>query len=242
MNITDKIKTRIDQITTGDVFGYAALGIAPDEVLAASKALSRLTADGVIRRAKKGLYYKPKQSAFGELKPREDVLLSQYLYDDNKQVAYITGTKLYNRLGLTTQVPNSVRVACAERQVKGRAGNLIVKPAKSYVKVTAGNVRYLELLDVIKDLNTIPDLNKKDGIAYLKTTIGLFDNNEVKKLVSFGIFYPPKVKALLGALLEDGKATPESYKALKNAINPMSQYEYSVNANILPNANAWNIV
>jgi hypothetical protein len=88
-------------------------------------------------------------------------LLGLYLFDNNKQTAYVTGTRLYNRLGLTTQVPNIIRVASLDRQIKGKAGNLVVRPAKSYVKVTSERVRYLEILDVMKDFNIIPDLQKK---------------------------------------------------------------------------------
>jgi hypothetical protein len=51
-------------------------------------------------------------------------------------------------------------------------------------------------------LNTIPDLQKSDGLVYLKKTIYNFDTTEIKKLVTYGVAYPPKVRALLGALLE----------------------------------------
>jgi len=243
MTVAQKIKQKIDRIDKGTLFGYNTLGITPDEVLAASKAISRLTAEGIIRRAKKGIYYKPKQSAFGEVKPREEVLLSRYLFDDNRQIGYITGIRLYNRLGLTTQVPNSVHVASAEKQVKGKVGNLLIKPAKSYVKVTQGNIRFLEFLDVIKDLNQIPDLTKKDGFDYLKSEIIRFNNNkEIKKLVSYGLEYPPKVKSLLGALLEYSNIDSADYRSLKNAINPMSQYQYGISPKLLPNANNWNLI
>ena len=101
MKVTDKILAKINRIDAGDVFGYDTLGITSDEILAASKALGRLVDKGVIKRARKGYYYKPKISVFGELKPREEVLLSIYLFEKKKQVAYVTGTRLYNRLGLT---------------------------------------------------------------------------------------------------------------------------------------------
>ena len=178
MKVTDKIVAKIKRIDTGDVFGYDTLGLTSDEIIAGSKALSRLVDKGVIKRARKGYYYKPKVSVFGEQKPREDVLLSLYLFEKNKQVAYITGTRLYNRLGLTTQVPSSIRVASSDKQIKGKVGNVVIKPAKSYVKVTADTIKYLELLDVIKDLNTIPDLQKSDGLVYLKKVIYNFDKLE----------------------------------------------------------------
>jgi len=241
MKVTDKILAKINRIDTGDVFGYDVLGITPDEVLAASKALSRLVDKGVIKRARKGYYYKPKVSVFGEQKPREDVLLSLYLFEKNKQVAYVTGTRLYNRLGLTTQVPNSVRIASLDRQVKGKVGNTIVKPAKSYVKVTADNIKYLEILDVIKDLNTIPDLEKTDGIVYLKNVLRGFDATEIKKLVTYGASYPPKVRALLGALLEELKINFSTYNVLKRSMNPSSSFDYGINSQLLSTVTSWNI-
>lgn len=241
MKVTDKILAKINRIDTGDVFGYDTLGINSDEVLAASKALSRLVDKGVIKRARKGYYYKPKVSVFGEQKPREDALLSLYLFDKNKQVAYITGTRLYNRLGLTTQVPNSIRIASLDKQVKGKVGNTIVKPAKSYVKVTADNIKYLEILDVIKDLNTIPDLEKSDGIVYLKKVLYDFDNLEIKKLVTYGAAYPPKVRALLGALLEALKINFSTYDVLKKSMNPSSSFEYGINSQLLSTVTSWNI-
>lgn len=241
MKVTDKILAKINRIDTGDVFGYDVLGINSDEVLAASKALSRLVDKGVIKRARKGYYYKPKVSVFGEQKPREDVLLSLYLFEKNKQVAYVTGTRLYNRLGLTTQVPNSVRIASLDRQVKGRVGNTIVKPAKSYVKVTADNIKYLEILDVIKDLNTIPDLEKTDGIVYLKNVLRSFDATEIKKLVTYGASYPPKVRALLGALLEELKINFSTYNVLKRSMNPSSSFDYGINSQLLSTVTSWNI-
>jgi predicted transcriptional regulator of viral defense system len=242
MKVTDKIAAKINRIDTGDVFGYDTLGLNSNEIIAGAKALSRLVDKGVIKRARKGFYYKPKITVFGEQKPREDVLLSLYLFEKNKQVAYITGTKLYNKLGLTTQVPSSIRVASLDKQVRGKAGNIVIKPAKSYVKVTADTVKYLELLDVIKDLNTIPDLQKNDGLVYLKKVIYNFETTEIKKLITYGVAYPPKVRALLGALLEAMNVDTTKLSLLKKSINPSSSYEYGITPKMLSTVISWNIV
>lgn len=242
MKVADKITDKINRIDTGVVFGYDTLGLTSDEVVAGAKALSRLVSKGLIKRAKKGCFYKPKVSAFGEQKPREDVLLSLYLFKNNNQVAYVTGLRLYNKLGLTTQIPSSIRVASLEKQVKGKVGNVQIKPAKSYVKVTSALVKYLELLDVIKDLNTIPDLQKSDGLVYVKNAISNFDNAEIKKLISCGIAYPPKVRALLGALLESMNIDTVNLSLLKKSINPSSSYSYGITPKMLATVNSWNIV
>ena len=44
MKVTDKIVAKINRIDTGDVFGYDTLGLTSDEIIAGSKALSRLVA------------------------------------------------------------------------------------------------------------------------------------------------------------------------------------------------------
>lgn len=242
MKVTDKILAKINRIDTGYLFGYDRLEINSDEIIAASKALSRLVEKGIIKRARKGYYYKPKVTVFGELRPREEVLLSIYLFEKKKQVAYVTGAQLYNRLGLTTQVPNAIRVASFEKQIKGKVGNTIIKPAKSYVMVTSDNIKYLEILDVIKDFNKIPDLNKSNGIVYLKKVLYDFDELELTQLVTYGMAYPPKVRALLGALLEALKIDFSIYDVLKKSINALSSYRYGINSQLLSTTTSWNII
>ena len=240
MNITTSIKTKVARIDTGEVFTYDTLSIAQSEFSAAAKALSRLVANGVIKRYKNGMYYKPKQTVFGELKPREDVLLKNYLFENDKQIAYITGVRLYNQLGLTTQVPNVVRLASKDKEIKTKIGNLIIKPAKSYVTITKKNVPLLQLLDVIKDFNNIPDMDKKKGVSFLKEKIENLSDEDKEKLINFAKAYPPKVRALLGAILE-ALSLGDLSESLKETINYLSSYKFGISEKTLPTISNWNI-
>ena len=240
MNITTSIKTKVARIDTGEVFTYDTLSIPQSEFSAAAKALSRLVANGVIKRYKNGMYYKPKQTVFGELKPREDVLLKNYLFENDKQIAYITGVRLYNQLGLTTQVPNVVRLASKDKEIKTKIGNLIIKPAKSYVTITKKNVPLLQLLDVIKDFNNIPDMDKKKGVSFLKEKIENLTDEDKEKLINFAKAYPPKVRALLGAILE-ALSLDDLSESLKETINYLSSYTFGISEKTLPTASSWNI-
>ncbi len=240
MNITTSIKTKVARIDTGEVFTYDTLSIPQSEFSAAAKALSRLVANGVIKRYKNGMYYKPKQTVFGELKPREDVLLKNYLFENDKQIAYITGVRLYNQLGLTTQVPNVVRLASKDKEIKTKIGNLIIKPAKSYVTITKKNVPLLQLLDVIKDFNNIPDMDKKKGVSFLKEKIENLTDEDKEKLINFAKAYPPKVRALLGAILE-ALSLDDLSESLKETINYLSSYKFGISEKTLPTASSWNI-
>ena len=60
MKVTDKIKTKIDRIDAGEVFGYDMLGITSNEVIAASKALSRLVEKVISNEQKKVFITDPK--------------------------------------------------------------------------------------------------------------------------------------------------------------------------------------
>ena len=114
MKVAGKIERKINRMQEGTTFKYQQLSIDQSEYSAAAKAIERLIKKGMIRRVSTGVFYKPKQSAFGELRPREEELLKPYLFQDGKRIAYITGVSLYNRMGLTTQVPNTIKVKTPE--------------------------------------------------------------------------------------------------------------------------------
>jgi hypothetical protein len=108
MKVTYKIKTKIDKITPGKIFNYHDLGILNQEYKAAAKAISRLVNQKSIKRISTGIFYKPQKTVFGELKPSENEQLRSYLFNGKKRVAYVTGSALFNRLNLTTQVPKDI--------------------------------------------------------------------------------------------------------------------------------------
>src|SRR5690606_26663300 len=106
-----KISKKVKTFPEGNTFTYDQLGIGSAEYLAAAKAMERLVKQGKVKRASTGIFYKPKVTAFGTLQPREEELLKPYLFENNKRIAYVTGASLYNRLGLTTQIPKTIKVA-----------------------------------------------------------------------------------------------------------------------------------
>ena len=178
MKVAEKIETSINKMQDGTTFKYQGLNIAPDEYPAAAKAIERLIKKGLINRASTGVFYKPKKTVFGNLKPMEEELLKPYLFDNGKRIAYITGTSLYNRMGLTTQVPKNIRVASRSKRIVTKVGSIQVKPVKSYLDVTNENYYLMELLDVLKDFKTIPDTEKTQVIKFMLQKIKDLTNNE----------------------------------------------------------------
>lgn len=69
------------------------------------KSLSRLVAEGVIKRAAHGIYYLPKiDPLFGELHPSAEEI-AQKIADKERVRIQPTGIYALNKLGLSTQVP-----------------------------------------------------------------------------------------------------------------------------------------
>lgn len=202
MKVASKIKTTIDKIPPGKVFSYQDLGLLNQEYSAAAKAISRLVKQKSVNRISTGVFYKPQKTVFGELKPSENEQLRPYLFNGKKRVAYVTGPALFNRLNLTTQVPKNISLASKVKRPVSKVGNIEVRWVKSYVDVTNKNYFLLEILDALKDFKKIPDLNKRSAINRLKSLIAELKNLDQKRLVKYAQDYPPRTRALLGALLE----------------------------------------
>ena len=240
MKVAEKIERKIYRMQEGTTFKYPQLGIDQSEYSAAAKAIERLVKKGIIKRESTGVFYKPKQSAFGELRPSEEELLKPYLFQNGKRFAYITGGSLYNRMGLTTQVPKTIKVASKEKRVTTKIGKTQVKPVKSYVDVNNENYYLLEILDALKDFKTIPDLDKQSAITLLKNMIIKLTDNELSKMVRYALKYPPRTKALLGAILEFSMKK-NSIQDLRTNLNPLTSYSLGIEEEALPTAQKWNI-
>ncbi|WP_445664410.1 type IV toxin-antitoxin system AbiEi family antitoxin domain-containing protein [Fodinibius sp. AD559] len=241
MSTAKKIKEKVSSFDEGTTFKYDQLGIDNSEYGAATKAIERMVSKGLVKRISRGLFYNPKKSSFGDLKPNEDQLLKPYMYEGDNRIAYITGLSLYNRLGLTTQVPSTVTLACNKKRINTEIDNLKIKSVKSYVDPTDENIHLLEILDAIKDFKKIPDLNIDNAIGQLQGRISDLSTTNRNKLITYALQYPPRVRALLGALLTDQEYN-NAFPKLKNSLNPLSSYEFGSLSSSLSTAQNWNIV
>ena len=240
MRTAQSIYQIINTFEPGKLFGYKDLNISSDQYIAAAKALQRLKNKGVIKSISKGKFYKPVKSVFGELKPSENEILKFYLKKNNKRVSYITGVSLFNSMMLTTQIPNIIRIASYDKRITCDTGTIKIEPAKSYIPVTDDNYKLLQLLDVLKDFNKIPDLDRKSGTVLIISRFRKLSKESVKEIIKYSIKYPPRVQAFLGSILEYLGYNDDIQK-LKKSINPLSEYNIIINKEILPTANKWNI-
>jgi hypothetical protein len=240
MKVALKIKNKIDKTPAGKVFKYQDLGISNDEYCAAAKALERLVKKKNIKRISTGLFYKPKKTIFGELKPGEREQLRPYLFNGKKRIAYVTGPALFNKMSLTTQVPKDIDLASRVKRPGYRIGNMKVRWVKSYVDITNKNYALLEILDALKDFKIIPDLDKKTVIKRMTAIITELKASEKKRLAQYALNYPPRARALLGAILESiGKK--ENLNQLRQSLNPLTSFNIALTQEILPNSQKWYI-
>ena len=240
MNVTASVTDMVMRMPEGAPFKYEQLPVAAEQFGAAAKAMSRLVQKGVVSRASTGLFYRPIQSVFGTLRPPQEALLNTFLFKNGQRVAYVTGNALYNSMGLTTQVPKLVKVACLDRRIKTTLINLVVRPVKSYVPVTDDNVALLELLDILKDFNVIPDTDNKQKVRFMLGQLKALSTNRQEQLCDIALKYPPRVRALLGALLYE--LNPEQpVMKLKESLNPLSIYKYGIEKELLRSVNFWKL-
>jgi len=241
MKLTQNIKNKIKELPEGKTFGYADLGIAAEDFQTAAKVMERLQTKGIVKKISKGIFYKPEQTVFGELKPDYNEQLRPYLFENGKRIAYETGFSLYNRLGLTTQMAFRTKIASRSKRISINRGVLKADAVKSYAEVTDKNYELLGFLDAFKDIKRIPDSNVKTSVKILSGKIKDLDEKQIAEMLKYAILYPPRVRALVGAILENANST-ENLQKLKESLNPLSSYELGLKESDLPTLKNWNIV
>jgi len=235
------IRKLINKIPEGKTFGYLDLDIAKENYLTAAKALERFQKEGLIKRVSKGVFYKPRLTVFGELEPEYNELLQAYLFENGKRIAYITGTSLYNQLGLTTQMAFEIKIASRKKRIYINRGALKAGAVKSYAEITEGNYKILGLLDAFKDIKKIPDCSIVQAVRRLKAIVLSLDEKRTDELLRYAIMYPPRVRALVGAILESLGIENKRLDKLKNSLNPLSTFELGIKEQELPAKSKWYI-
>ncbi len=241
MTLAAQIQSTIKKLPEGKSFGYADLGIAKEDFQTAAKALERLQAKGVIKKLSKGVFYKPEKTVFGELQPDYGEQLRPYLYENGKRIAYETGFSLYNRMGLTTQMAFRIKLASRSKRISINRGTIKADAIKSYAEVTEANYELLGFLDAIKDIKRIPDCSVSKAVKILSSKISKLNEKQISDLVKYALLYPPRVRALSGAMLEDLNIKANTEK-LKQSLNPLTTIKLGLKVKDLSTINNWNIV
>jgi hypothetical protein len=240
-SITEIIAKKVKSMPEGAVFDYAQLEIGSDQFVTAAQSLSRLTRKGVITRLSRGKYYKSQQSKFGNSRPREAAIVNALTVKQNKRIGYLTGLAVYNQLGLTSQVSNTLVIATTNPLQPKEIEGYNVKYVKRNVTFLEEDIPLLQLLDALRDIKIIPDANPDDSFKILKERISDLSKNKKERLISLALSFNPGTRALLGALIEH-YFKGVSVSKLKQSINRLSTFETGISSALLPNKQSWNLI
>jgi len=103
--IATRVQSKISSLANGVVFTSNSFRFVDANQNSVEKELSKLNADGVIKRFRKGIYYKPqKSSLFGDVLPNPSAV-AQAIAKLNGAHIVPDGSMALNMLGLSDQVP-----------------------------------------------------------------------------------------------------------------------------------------
>lgn len=240
MKVAEQIRKAIIDLPEDKTFGYTDLPIAKSEYQTAAKALERMKTKGLIKKMSKGIFYKPIKTLFGDLIPDENERLKPYLFKKGKRIAYITGESLYNQMNLTSQMAFRIKIA-SNKRINIDKGAIKAKSVKSYVEVTEANYQLLGFLDALRDIKRIPDCTAANALKILSKKLESFDSKKIDELIKYSLMYPPRTRALVGAMLQNIDKSRNTQK-LKESLNPITKFQLGLKETDLPTIKNWYII
>ncbi|OGU56112.1 MAG: hypothetical protein A2X64_05170 [Ignavibacteria bacterium GWF2_33_9] len=240
MKVTSNIIFTIDRLPKGYVFTYKDFIGEVNKKEAVIKALNRLVQSGKICKLSKGKFYKPETTDFGLLQPKQEQIVKDLLENDGKKIGYLTGYSIYNMLGLTTQVSNTIQIGKNELRSSIKRGIYKIAFIKQKNIITEENIPLLQILDSIRFIKKIPDSDLRTSCKRLKDIINQLFEKQIQTLVRLAFKYPPSTRALLGAILDETWKN-EYTQSLRKSLNPITNYNYPNLNDVLSKSAEWNI-
>jgi Family of unknown function (DUF6088) len=241
MKATEYIALTIDRLPKGYVFTYTDFMVEVKKKEAIIKALNRLAESGKITKLAKGKYYKSENTPFGKLEPKQAQVVKDLLENGNKITGYLTGYSIYNQLGLTTQVSNTIQIGKNQIRPNFKRERYTISFVKQNNTITKENIPLLQILDTVRYIKKIPDAAIDSSCRRLLVIIGNLEEKDKGNLTRLAAKYPPATKALLGALLDELQQNSLS-EPLYKTLNPITKYKLAGLKKVLGSAEKWNIV
>jgi hypothetical protein len=241
MKITEYIAFTIDRLPKGYVFTYANFIDEVNRKEAVIKALNRMVASGKIAKLAKGKYYKPENTPFGNLQPSQVQVVKDLLEENGKITGYLTGYSIYNQLGLTTQVSNTIQIGKNQIRPNFIRERYKIAFLKQKNTITKESIPLLQLLDAIRYIKKIPDATVEASCARFLAIIKNLTDKEINTLVRLALNYPPATRALVGSLLDQLQQGNTS-ELLFKSLNPITTYRLTGASKVLSTTDKWNMV
>lgn len=120
--------------------------------------INRLVKEQKLFQFIKGIYYKPIRGKFGnKLLNINKVIEKKYICDSKGQKGYFTGAYLFNKIGLTTQIPQKILIVTNECPNANDYNNknLGVTIRRPKIEINKDNYKYLQLFDILINKDNI---------------------------------------------------------------------------------------
>jgi hypothetical protein len=201
---------------------------------AVAQALSRLCRQGVIQRLGKGLYYRPRETAFGQSKPSGNRIRA--LPVRNRGV-FPAGVAAANLLGFTTQIPARVEVATEglslPRLIVGEQTVIHTRRPEAWRALSETDAA---ILDFLRNRGRSSELPPDATVSKL---LGYFrEPGRFERLLKMALSEPPRVRAMIGAIGRQLGHSESRLCALKKSLNPLSRFDFGTLA-ALDHAREW---
>lgn len=241
MKTTEYISFTVNRYPTGYVFTYVDFVNEVNQKEAIIKALNRMAKAGKIAKLSKGRYYKPESTPFGELLPDQKQVVKDLLEEDGKATGYLTGYSIYNQLGLTTQIGNTIQIGKNERRPDCRRERYSISFIRQKNTITKENIPLLQILDAVRYIKKIPDTTLESACRRLSAIIESLAPKNKAALARLARKYPPATRTLLGAILDEQNEFSLS-EPLRKSLNPITKFKLPGVGRSLRFAEKWNIL
>jgi hypothetical protein len=230
-NITEAIRRRIEG------GGERVWRIADFDGLpftAVAQTLSRMARRGAIQRLGKGLYYRPRQTAFGPSKPNAAQIRALHV---RRKKVFPAGLAAANLLGFTTQNPSRVELATNglsfPQLIVGASTVVHTRRPESWRRLNAIDAA---LLDFLRNRGKASELSPEETVAKLLKYFRA--PGRLERLLKVAPSEPPRVRAMLGAIGQQLGLPRHRLAALRRGLNPLSGFDFGVLA-ALAHAKQW---
>jgi len=201
---------------------------------AVAQALSRLSRGGLIQRLGKGLYYRPRETAFGLSKPNSAQISSLRVY---RRRVFPAGIAAANMLGFTTQNPARVEVATngssLPRLIVGKGAVIHTRRPESWRDLTEKDAA---ILDFLRNRGESSELSPEKTVQKLLEYFREPDRFE--GMLKVAESEPPRVRAMLGAIGQQLGRPESRLLALRKNLNTLSRFDFGCLA-ALEHAREW---
>ncbi|MFN8159603.1 MAG: DUF6088 family protein [Solirubrobacterales bacterium] len=193
--------------------------------------LSRLVSEGELQRVRKGLYYRPRQTRFGQSIPVASAAVAQSL----RTPVHPAGLTAANALGFTTQNPARLEYATPASDPPTSLADAIVHTRRPAAREGL-SAEDGALLEFLRERGQSSDLSSTQTLDRLRRLLS--EPGRFARLARAAEKEPARVRAMLGALGEELGGDPKLLRKLRQSLSPLSRYEFG-KLRGLAHAQAW---